>query len=110
MKDDGILEEGLQDLNAGQSHRARLISQALPAYLPQSPALPLPRSALEEAQQFFLQVKGRNPSRGGGRGGRGGGIAGSQPDRHAQRRFVYGQQDSISSAHRKQSSDGDGGA
>ncbi|KAL8938103.1 MAG: hypothetical protein Q9216_004076 [Gyalolechia sp. 2 TL-2023] len=106
LKDDNLLERGLEDLNFGQSHRERLQSQCPPQpersqserrgfvlqyppqrgnFLselpPQSPADPL-----EEATQFLRQVRGSNRPRGSGRGGRGGGFAGAGLDRHAQRR------------------------
>ncbi|KAL8720353.1 MAG: hypothetical protein Q9225_002781 [Loekoesia sp. 1 TL-2023] len=82
LKDDGILEEGLEDLNAGQSHRERLLSEP-----PRQP----PVDALEEAKQFARQV-GASRSRGSGRGGRGGGVAGSKSSRNAQRRIPAGEE------------------
>lgn len=78
MKNDGILEKGLEDLNAGQSHRERLLSEP-----PRQPSV----DPLEEAKQFARQVGGASRSRGNGRGGRGGGIVGSKSSRNA-RRFV----------------------
>lgn len=93
LKDDGILEKGLEDINAGQTHRARLLAQSFPVHTPAPPSLPPASSALEEAQRFHLGATGRGRSnlRGGARGGRGGGAAGSNPERHAHRRFVHSQ-------------------
>ncbi|KAL8930265.1 MAG: hypothetical protein Q9208_000882 [Pyrenodesmia sp. 3 TL-2023] len=61
LKDDGILEKGLEDINAGQSHRARLLAQAFPVHTPTPPSLPPPSSALEEAQRFHLGATVRVP-------------------------------------------------
>lgn len=88
LRDDGILEEGLEDLNAGQSHRARLLSQSLPIYVPLPPNRSPQFNALDEARRFALEVRGKSHARGSGRGGRGGGIVGSQLRRYAQRRSV----------------------
>ncbi|KAL8763784.1 MAG: hypothetical protein Q9184_000486 [Pyrenodesmia sp. 2 TL-2023] len=70
LKDDGILEKGLEDINAGQSHRARLLAQSFPVHTPAPSALPPPSSALEEAQRFHLGAtsRGRSNLRGGARG------------------------------------------
>ncbi|KAI4087666.1 MAG: hypothetical protein LQ348_005673 [Seirophora lacunosa] len=87
LRDDGILEEGLEDLNAGQSHRARLLSQSLPIYVPLPPNRSPQFNALDEARRFALEVRGKSHARGSGRGGRGGGIVGSQLRRYAQRRI-----------------------
>ncbi|KAL8652609.1 MAG: hypothetical protein Q9210_002580 [Variospora velana] len=85
MQDDGILEKGLEDLNAGQSHRARLLSQSLPVYAPPPLSRPLPVDALDEARRFALEVRGKVRARGSGRSGRGGSVVGNLPSRHARR-------------------------
>ncbi|KAL9605021.1 MAG: hypothetical protein Q9219_000209 [cf. Caloplaca sp. 3 TL-2023] len=77
LKDDSILESGLEDLNAGQSHRSRFITEAPP----QPPA-----GHLEEALQFSRELGKASRYRGGGRGGRGGGFVGGGPVRNVQRR------------------------
>ncbi|KAL8907894.1 MAG: hypothetical protein Q9207_001131 [Kuettlingeria erythrocarpa] len=56
LKDDGILEKGLEDINAGQSHRARLLAQSFPIHVSVPSPLPPASSALEEAQRFHLGV------------------------------------------------------
>ncbi|KAL9011653.1 MAG: hypothetical protein Q9173_003513 [Seirophora scorigena] len=87
LRDDGILEEGLEDLNAGQSHRARLLSQSLPVYVPPPPTRSTPFDALDEARRFALEIRGKSHARGSGRSGRGGGIVGSQLREYAQQRI-----------------------
>ncbi|KAL8812948.1 MAG: hypothetical protein Q9200_000645 [Gallowayella weberi] len=62
------LEEGLEDLNAGQTHRARLLTA-----VPEIPSEP------------YHQGRGSLHRRGTGRGGRGGGAVGSKPTRTARR-------------------------
>ncbi|KAL8932424.1 MAG: hypothetical protein Q9211_006322 [Gyalolechia sp. 1 TL-2023] len=104
LKDDDLIEEGLEDLNAGQTHRERLQSEnppeqgsfqsqrsSFPTQHPpkqerfQSQYLPQPAvDPLEEARQFSREVRASNRSRGSGsgsgsgrgRGGRGGGRGG----------------------------------
>ncbi|KAL9015992.1 MAG: hypothetical protein Q9185_006637 [Variospora sp. 1 TL-2023] len=87
MQDDGILEKGLEDLNAGQSHRARLLSQSLPVYAPPPLTRSLPVDALDEARRFALEVRGKGRARGSGRGGRGGSVVGNFPSRHPRQRI-----------------------
>ncbi|KAI4146204.1 MAG: hypothetical protein LQ341_002151 [Variospora aurantia] len=87
MQDDGILEKGLEDLNAGQSHRARLLSQSLPVYAPPPLTRSLPVDALDEARRFALEVRGKGRARGSGRGARGGSVVGNFPSRHARQRI-----------------------
>ncbi|KAL9042263.1 MAG: hypothetical protein Q9180_000731 [Flavoplaca navasiana] len=75
LQNDDALEQGLEDINAGQSHRARLLTLV--------PQVQAASSALDD-----VQSRGRggfNP-RGTGRGGRGGSIIGSRPVRTARKR------------------------
>ncbi|KAL8833683.1 MAG: hypothetical protein Q9170_004128 [Blastenia crenularia] len=84
LNDDDTHEHGLEDLNAGQSHRQRLLSE-----LPLQP----PLDGLEEARRFASEVRGATRSRDGGRGGhggRGGGAVGRTSNRIAQRRVPPG--------------------
>ncbi|KAL8633032.1 hypothetical protein Q9189_001286 [Teloschistes chrysophthalmus] len=62
LANDELIEEGLQDLNAGQTHRARLLAE-----VKSRPEKPDPRAA----QEIASRGQG-NRSRGTGRGGRGG--------------------------------------
>ncbi|KAI4103009.1 MAG: hypothetical protein LQ339_004372 [Xanthoria mediterranea] len=78
LQNDDALEQGLEDINAGQSHRARLLTV-------------LPRIQEGSSREDEIQHRGRGGShpRGtgrGGRGGRGGSIIGTQPARTARRR------------------------
>ncbi|KAL9001186.1 MAG: hypothetical protein Q9169_000370 [Polycauliona sp. 2 TL-2023] len=71
LQNDEALEQGLEDLNAGQSHRARLLVQAQER----------PFTAPEPSHRG----RGGSNPRGTGRGGRGGGV-GNQPLRAARKR------------------------
>ncbi|KAL8681545.1 MAG: hypothetical protein Q9186_002361 [Xanthomendoza sp. 1 TL-2023] len=68
LQNDEALEEGLEDLNAGQTHRARLLTA-----VPETPS------------GSYHQGRGALHPRGTGRGGRGGGAVGSNPRRTARR-------------------------
>ncbi|KAL8953538.1 MAG: hypothetical protein Q9222_000596 [Ikaeria aurantiellina] len=72
LKDDENLEAGLEDLNAGQTHRGRLLSAA-----------PLLSAA---TSQTHHHDGAPSRIRASGRGGRGGGNVGSQPTRFARKR------------------------
>ncbi|KAL8693683.1 MAG: hypothetical protein Q9218_001540 [Villophora microphyllina] len=76
LANDEIIEEGLSDLNAGQSHRARLLDgiQQLKG-----------GSALAAAQETLPRA-GTSRSRGTGRGGRGGAQVARGPTRSARPR------------------------
>lgn len=78
LQNDDALEQGLEDLNAGQSHRARLLAV-------------LPRIQEGSSRENEIKHRGRGGFHppGTGRGGRGGSIIGSQPVRTARRRFVF---------------------
>ncbi|KAL8914448.1 MAG: hypothetical protein Q9171_000953 [Xanthocarpia ochracea] len=80
LQKDEVLEEGLEDLNAGQSHRARLLT-----------ILPQLQGGSSTADE--VQSHGRGGSH--RRGGRGGSRIGTQPTRTARRRVpVDDQRDS----------------
>ena len=77
LQKDDVLEEGLEDLNAGQSHRARLLT-----------VIPQLQSKSSTADEVQRHGRGGFHPRGTGRGGRGGSRIGTQPIRTARRRFV----------------------
>ncbi|KAL8780590.1 MAG: hypothetical protein Q9213_006387 [Squamulea squamosa] len=79
LQNDDALEQGLEDLNAGQSHRARLLTVV--------PQLQDEAFTVKEVQR---QGRGGFQPRGTGRGGRGGSVIGSQPVRTARRRVPIG--------------------
>ncbi|KAL8658523.1 MAG: hypothetical protein Q9226_000936 [Calogaya cf. arnoldii] len=72
---DDALEQGLEDINAGQSHRARLLT-----------VLPQVQDGSSTANAGQRRGRGDFHPRGSGRGGRGGSIIGTQPVRTARRR------------------------
>ena len=71
LQGDGTLEEGLDDLNAGQTHRLRLVED--------------PNVKYYDSRMDFSHARrgGRGPSQ---RGGRGGGRIAGQPGRLGPRR------------------------
>ncbi|KAL8736367.1 MAG: hypothetical protein Q9181_002444 [Wetmoreana brouardii] len=75
---DDTYEEGLEDLNAGQSHRARLLAE-----ISQQPA-----GTTTAARDAASQGRGSVRSRGSGRGGRGGAAVASGPNRFERRRTL----------------------
>ena len=77
LKDDGSLQESLADINAGQSHRARLVADETLSSFGMSH---------EPVKGYQRGSIGR--SRGSGRGGRGGGHAGAGRTRVDIKRFV----------------------
>lgn len=78
LANDELIEEGLQDLNAGQTHRARLLAE-----VKSRPEKPDPRAA----QEIASRGQG-NRSRGTGRGGRGGTRMTLGSSRSARSRFA----------------------
>ena len=78
LQNDDALEQGLEDLNAGQSHRARLLT-----------LVPQVQAASSAADDVEGRSRGGFNPRGTGRGGRGGSIIGSRPVRTARKRFVW---------------------
>ncbi|KAL8674249.1 MAG: hypothetical protein Q9168_001316 [Polycauliona sp. 1 TL-2023] len=78
LQSDDALEQGLEDINAGQSHRARLLV-----------ALPQDQQGSSTATEPLRRGRGGSNPRGTGRGGRGGGLIGSQPLRTARKRLVF---------------------
>ncbi|KAL8928338.1 MAG: hypothetical protein Q9172_000930 [Xanthocarpia lactea] len=75
LQKDDVLEEGLEDLNAGQTHRARLLT-----------VIPQLQGGSSTADEIQRHGRGGFPPRGTGRGGRGGSRIGTQPIRTARRR------------------------
>lgn len=91
MENDALLEEGLEDIHAGQTHRDRLLRLAPSVQQAALVTRDGLEERLEEGRRFSSDVQARTYSRGGSRGGRGWGVAGRNQVRHAQRRFVYAQ-------------------
>ncbi|KAI4105342.1 MAG: hypothetical protein L6R37_002792 [Teloschistes peruensis] len=77
LANDELIEEGLHDLNAGQTHRARLLAE-----IKSRPEKPGPRAAQEIASRGL-----GNRSRGTGRSGRGGTQMTLKPSRSARSRI-----------------------
>ncbi|KAL8766596.1 MAG: hypothetical protein Q9209_006661 [Squamulea sp. 1 TL-2023] len=84
LQNDDALEQGLEDLNAGQSHRARLLTVV--------PQLQDEAFTVKEVQR---RGRGGFHPRGTGRGGRGGSVVGSQPIRTARRRVPIGNENDL---------------
>ncbi|KAL8881808.1 MAG: hypothetical protein Q9198_001063 [Flavoplaca austrocitrina] len=76
LQNDDALEQGLEDINAGQSHRARLLT-----------LVPQVQAASSAADDVQGRGRGGFNPRGTGRGGRGGSIIGSRPVRTARKRI-----------------------
>jgi hypothetical protein len=74
LEDDGTVEEHLDDINHGQTHRAKIMNIGSNADTELS------------ARRCHADNSGR--AQGGGRGGRGGGVAGSRPRALGPRRYV----------------------
>ncbi|KAL8874340.1 MAG: hypothetical protein Q9174_000291 [Haloplaca sp. 1 TL-2023] len=75
LRDDDTYEEGLEDINEGQSHRARLLA-----------TMPQQSSAASNTHRDTVRG-GRGGRPRAGRGGRGGGAAGARPARSDQSRL-----------------------
>ncbi|KAI4275854.1 MAG: hypothetical protein LQ337_002905 [Flavoplaca oasis] len=76
LQNDEALEQGLEDIKAGQSHRARLLT-----------LVPQVQAASSAADDVQGRARGGFNPRGTGRGGRGGSIIGSRPARTARKRI-----------------------